>query len=75
MLANVVDPRNCTFSFPFHTGEVSSITTGVHGRRGESLESRHSVEEQSTPAVKRTCLLDEDIVSPTLHSEKQSVEG
>ena len=75
MLANVVDPRNCTFSFPFHAGEVSSITTGVHGRRGESLESRHSVEEQSTSAVKRTCLLDEDIVSPTLHSEKQSVKG
>ena len=61
-------------AFPFHTGEVSSITTGVHGR-GESLESRHSVEEQNTPAVKRTCLLDEDIVSPTLHSEKQSVKS
>ena len=48
--------------FSFHTGEFLSITLGAHGR-GASTESRHSVEEQSTPAVKRKRTHDEDIAT------------
>ena len=48
--------------FPLTTGELSSITPSAHGR-GASPESRHSVEEQTTPPVKRKCTRDEDIMA------------
>ena len=48
--------------FPFPTGEHSSISPDAHGR-GTSTESRHSVEEQSTPPVKRKGTCDEDIMA------------
>ena len=38
------------------------MSSGAHGRDG-STEPRHSVEEQSTPAVKRKCTRDEDITT------------
>ena len=55
-------PQKPLFHFPFHTGELSTITSGAHGRSA-STESRHSVEEQSTPPAKRKCIHDEDITS------------
>ena len=48
--------------FPFHTGELSSTTSGTHGR-GASTESRHSVEDQNIPPAKRKCTRDEDIMA------------
>ena len=38
------------------------MSSGAHGR-GISTESRHSVEEQGTPAMKRKCICDEDIAT------------
>ena len=54
------DLRNHTLSF--HTGELLSTSSGAHGRDALT-ESRHSIEEQSTPAVKRKCIRDEDITT------------
>ena len=53
--------------FPFHTGRLSSITTGT------STESMHSVEEQSTPPVKRKCIHDEYVTTPTSGLEQASI--
>ena len=55
-------PAIILYHFPFYTGELSSISPRAHGR-GASTESRHSVEEQSTPPVKRKCTRDEDIMA------------
>ena len=38
------------------------MSPGAHGRDA-STESRHSVEEESAPAVKRKCVRDEDIMT------------
>ena len=58
---------------PFHTGELSSTTSGVHGRDA-STESRHSVEEQSTPPAKRKCTRNEDIMAAIPGIEQESVQ-
>ena len=50
MIANA--PAIIPFNFPFHTGELSSITSG-NREKGTSTESRHSVEEQSAPTLNR----------------------
>ena len=44
----VTDPRN-------HTGKLSSTSSGAHGRDAPT-KSRHSIEEESAPAVKRKCI-------------------
>ena len=58
----VATPAIILSHFPFYIGELSSMSPGAHGR-GASTESRHSAEEQTTPAVKRTCTRDEDIMA------------
>ena len=45
-------PAIILFNFPFHTGD---ITSGAR-EKGTSTESRHSVEEQSSPTVNRKYL-------------------
>ena len=63
-----------SFIFIPHAGQLSSTTSGAHGR-GTSTESRHSVEEQSTPPVKRKCTHDEeDIMAAIPGIEKESVQ-
>ena len=54
--------KTILFHFPFHTGELSNTSSDAHGRDAPT-ESRHSNEEQSTPAVKRKCTRDEDITT------------
>ena len=55
-------PETILSHFPFHTEELSSMSSGAHGRDGPT-EPRHSVEEQSTLAVKRKCTRDKDITT------------
>ena len=63
-----------SFIFIPHAGQLSSTTSGAHGR-GTSTESRHSVEEQSTPPVKRKCTHDEeDIMAAIPGIEQESVQ-
>ena len=67
-------PAIILYHFPFYTGELSSISPGAHGR-GASTESRHSVEEQSTPPVKRKCTHnEEDIMAAIPGIEQESVQ-
>ena len=61
----VADPKTILFHFPFHTGELLSMSSGAHGRDAPT-ESRHSVEEQSAPAVKRKCTRDEEQSTPAV---------
>ena len=56
---NCMTPETILFHFPFHTDELSSTSSGTHGRDALT-ESRHSIEEESAPAVKRKCTRDED---------------
>ena len=61
-VVTVATPAIILSHFPFYTGELSSISSGAHGR-GASTESRRSVEEESTPPLKRKCTRDEDIMA------------
>ena len=61
-MSQQLTPETILSHCPFHTGELSSISPGAHGRAA-STESRHSVEEQSIPPVKRKCTRDEDIMA------------
>ena len=63
-----------SFIFIPHAGQLSSTTSGAHGR-GTSTESRHSAEEQRTPPVKRKCTHDEeDIMAAIPGIEQESVQ-
>ena len=73
MVVTVATPTIVLSHFPFHTGELSSITRSAHGR-ATSNESSHSVEEQSTPPVKRKCTRDEDIMAAIPGIEQESVQ-
>ena len=44
------------------TTKIYGMSSGAHGRDALT-ESRHSVEEESAPAVKRKCIRDEDIMT------------
>ena len=55
-----------------HAGQLSSTTSDAHGR-GASTESRHSVEEQSTPPVKRKCTHDEENIMAAIPGIEQEL--